>query len=115
MIVRQLDENGDWTLGNSLNNYLTGKDAIGQNIKTRLKEYLGDCFFALQAGIAWDVRLGKKEQEELLNSDVYRIIKNTDGVLGIINHQMVVKNRIATIQTHVQTVDDTLKVEVING
>lgn len=39
MITRALDKNNDWTFGNSQQNYLTGKDAIAQNIKTRLREY----------------------------------------------------------------------------
>ena len=115
MITRALDKNDDWTFGNSQQNYLTGKDAVAQNIKTRLKEYLGDCFFNLGAGIAWNQRLGRRGGEELLKSDTYRIIKNTDGVLGIIKHELVVVERRATITTIVQTQFGELTIEVING
>lgn len=113
--VRRLDADGDWSYGYSLNDYLIGKDAIGQNIKTRLKEYLGDCFFNLGAGIAWDIRLGQTQQEELLKSDTYRIIKDTDGVLGISEHNMTIQNRHALIQTRTQTSDGQLTIEVLNG
>lgn len=115
MIVRRLDNDNDWSYGYSAGDYLTGKNAIAQNIKTRLKEYLGDCFFNLGAGIPWDIRLGQTNQEELLKSDTYRIIKDTDGVLGIAEHNLIKQNREAIIQTHVQTSEGLLTIEVPNG
>lgn len=115
MIVRRLDDNDDWSYGYSKSDYLTSKNAIAQNVKTRLKEYLGDCFFNLGAGIAWDIRLGQTNQEELLKSDTYRIIKDTDGVLGIIEHRVNVHSRRATIQIIVQTFEGPQAIEVVNG
>ena len=115
MRTRKLDSNNDWCYGNSENDYLTAKAAIAQNIKTRLKEYLGDCFWALQAGIAWNIRLGQTNQEELLKSDTYSIIKNTNGVTRILEHSLVVAQRHATIQTLVDTIFGQIPVEVTNG
>lgn len=115
MIVRKLDKDGDWSYGNSIKDYLVNIDAVAQNVKTRLKEYLGDCFFDLLKGIDWDTRLGGKNQEDLLKSDTYSIIKNTDGVLGILNHELTVVNRIAYIKSKVETVYGQITIEVSNG
>lgn len=115
MIVRKLDKDGDWTYGNSIKDYLVNIDAIAQNIKTRLKEYLGDCFFDLLKGIDWETRIGQKNQEDLLKSDTYSIIKNTDGVLGILEHELTVVNRRAYIKSKIETVYGQIIVEVVNG
>lgn len=115
MIVRQLDANGDWTFGYSKQNYLVNKAAVGQNIATRLKEWLGDCFFNLLAGIDWEKRLGSTKQEELLKSDTYNIIKDTDGVLGVLEHTLSLQNRQATIITKVQTAYGELAIGVVNA
>lgn len=115
MKVRRLDRNGDWCYGNSINDYLIQKDAIVQNIKTRLKEYLGDCFWSLNSGIAWDIRLGQTNQEELLKSDTYSIIKDTSGVVSILEHSPVIKNRRANIKTLVDTIYGRETIEVQNG
>lgn len=81
-IVRALDVNGDWTFGKGRNNYLSGLDAVSQDISTRLKSFLGDCFFDLSAGIDWFNLLGSKEQLKL-NLAVTAVILNTQDVLSI--------------------------------
>lgn len=84
MIVRSLDVNGDWTFGKGKNNYLANNKAIVQNISTRLNSYLGDCFFALDAGIDWFNLLGSKNQIAL-ELAVRAVILNTDGVTSLVD------------------------------
>ena len=115
MKVRRLDKNGDWCYGNGANDYLTAKNAVAQKIKTRLKEYLGDCFWALDAGIDWNTRLGQTNQEELLKSDTYGIIKNTNGVTRILEHSLTMIERRAHIESLVDTVYGQVSIEVSNG
>lgn len=62
MRVRALNSVQDWTYGAGLNNYLTGTAAVAQAIGTRLSSFLGDCFFATNAGIDWFNLLGGKNQ-----------------------------------------------------
>lgn len=62
MRVRALTVLGDWTYGAGLNNYLTARNAVAQAIGTRLKSFLGDCFFATNAGIDWFNLLGNKNE-----------------------------------------------------
>lgn len=83
MIVRALDENFDWTFGAGFNNYKSNRDAVAQNIRTRLLSFLGDCFFATNAGIDWFNFLGSKNQTAL-NLAISAMILNTENVTGIV-------------------------------
>lgn len=82
MRVRALDGVGDWTFGKGQNDYLFGKEAIGQNIQTRVSSFLGDCFFDTAAGIDWFNLLGSKN-ELGLNLAISAVILNTPGVTRV--------------------------------
>lgn len=84
MIVRALDENGDWTFGKGRNNYKSGVLAVAQNIQTRLQSFLGDCFFDTAAGIDWFNLLGTKNQLQLKLA-ISSVILNTENVASIIS------------------------------
>lgn len=84
MIFRNLTLGGDWTFGQGYGNYLTGIPAIGLNIRTRIYSWIGDCFFALNAGIDWLNRLGSTNQKSLLDLELRRIILQSFGVAGIV-------------------------------
>ena len=83
MRVRRIDANNDWCFGSQSSDYMTDSNAVGLDIKLKLQEWLGDCFFALQNGIAWNVRMGKMNQKALLDSDVYNTAYNVEDVLSI--------------------------------
>lgn len=83
MIVRSLDNLGDWRFGKGKNDYLARTKAIVQNISTRLKSFLGDCFFAVDEGLDWFNLLGSKNQLQL-ELAVRAVIMNTAGVTGIV-------------------------------
>lgn len=82
MRVRALDSNFDWTFGSGLNNYKTMSSAIEQSISTRLKTFLGECFFDITAGLDWFNLLGSKDRLGL-NLAITASILNTDGVTSI--------------------------------
>lgn len=104
MRVRALDGNGDWQFGKGQNDYKVNQDAIAQSIQTRLKSFLGDCFFNIGAGIDWFNLLGSKN-EIALNLSVSAIILNTQNVTGIKELSFVVDtDRRVTIHYKVQTV-----------
>lgn len=83
MRIRNLDKKGDWTFGQSQSNYVRNAYAVILDIKMRLREWYGDCFFALQKGIPWNERLGNFNQKELLDRDILNTIQNTQGVLNV--------------------------------
>lgn len=82
MTFRTLDANGDWNFGAGLSDFAVDGEAVTLNIKTRLAEWLNNCFWNLRAGIDWPTRLGMGQQSNLL-SDIQQIILQSDGVVGI--------------------------------
>jgi len=104
MIVRALDENGDFTFGKSKADYLSNIDAIKQNIKTRLMEFLGDCFFNITAGIDWFTFLGGSKNPTALNLSISSIILNTMGVTGIRQLSISLINRNFSVNYDADTI-----------
>lgn len=104
MRIRNLDINGDWKFGSSQIDYVKEQKAVELDIKMRLNEWYRDCFFALQNGIAWSVRLGYHNQKELLDEDIKTVVLGTAGVLNISNFSSVVLNRkyMATMTIYTQ-------------
>lgn len=84
MITRSIDTNGDWNFGNGKGDYLEENTALTQNIKTRLKSFLGDCFFDTEAGVDWFNFLGSKNLSGLKLA-VGGVIINTVGVIELID------------------------------
>lgn len=89
MLVRaaKKSNNGslEWQFGHSFGDYKSGLSQIGQDIYTALGEWKYDCFFALENGIDWSTRMGKKNQKEFLDEDVQNIIRNRQGVISLVN------------------------------
>lgn len=83
MIVRAIDNVGDWLYGKGKNDYKTGREAVAQCIQTRLYSFLGDCFFATNEGIDWFNLLGSK-QRLALELAVSSTILNTENVTAIL-------------------------------
>lgn len=88
MIVRGLTPTGDWTYGTGGQNYLRDTYAVAQCIQTGLKSFLGNCFFATNAGVDWWDFLSGGNQT-LLNIAIGTQILNTPNVTGI---QMLLVN-----------------------
>ncbi len=82
MIIRNLDATGDWTFGKGASNYARNERAVNLNLQTRLKSWVGNCFFDLPAGIDWRTRLDKNQEQNLLD-DLRTLILQSYGVVGI--------------------------------
>lgn len=82
MIIRNSTDSGDFTFGKGASDYLKNGRAIAHNIKTRLLSWKGDCFFALAEGVDYNnlLDIGTKN---LLDSDIKRIILQSEGVIKI--------------------------------
>lgn len=87
-IVRALDQTGDWTFGGGTSNYLinssqaimSNNSAVGQQIRCRLLEFSGNCFWNPQAGLDWKTLLGQRNNQQLINLQAASVISNTPGV-----------------------------------
>lgn len=75
----------DWSWGNGRQSYFTAENAVAANIKTRLWTFLGECFFALNAGVDWWNLIGAKNPQAQANIILQcrTIIINSEGVVRI--------------------------------
>lgn len=100
MLFCNLDSDGDWNFGE----YVSDQKAIELNILTRLREWVGDCFFNNNAGIDWNNRLGKPVQTDAIAADVKNIILQSDGVVGIIDFSVTLSLRTLSISYTINTI-----------
>lgn len=100
------DESGNetWDFGHGLSSYVSEQAEIKQDIKCALKEFENDCFWALNNGINWRLRLGFKNQKEMLDADVIETIQNRYGVLSISNFVSNVFDRVYNCQCEIYTI-----------
>lgn len=114
MIVRELDNNHDWTFGRSKASYLTGSNAIAQSIKTKLMALKGNWFLNREEGIAWFDYLEKNPNVKQLEVDVRNEILKVSGVVEITEFdiQLDPVERYFLIQvTYIDIYNDTRGVE----
>lgn len=104
MIFRALDTANDWKFGKGKSDFLKENSAIGLNIKTRILSWKNDCFFDLPAGIDWNNRIGSKNQKDLLDADLKRIILDSEGVTGLESFSSSVNNRSYTADFSISTI-----------
>lgn len=117
MRFRNIDNNGDWCFGKGRNSYLSGNDALMMNIKTRLLEFLGDCFWDTGKGIDWWGLLGGKDIRRVV-VDVQRTVLQSYMVKRIVSLDYVLKNRTLYITLSIEFLDGEIltdTVEVINA
>lgn len=108
MIFRSLDELGDWNFGKGVQDFTSLNDAIGLSIKTRIQSWVGDCFFDMNAGIDWLNRLGSKNQRDLLELDLKRIIMQSEGVVKLLTFNTDLNGRSFSASYSVQTIYSTI-------
>lgn len=109
MLVRAISNNEDssareWVFCRGLSAYKNEQKAIEQDIKSALLEFKNDCFFALQNGIDWVTRIGRKNQQEQLDNDIITVIENRYGVVGVRDFQSVVLDRAYSCSCNVYTI-----------
>jgi hypothetical protein len=83
MIIRSLDTSGDWTFGLGKQNYLSGQDAIIQNIRTRLYEFFNNAFWNMEAGADWPRLLGTRGTKQEIILTCRAIILQSYGVNSV--------------------------------
>lgn len=117
MRFRNLDSNGDWCFGKGRNSYLMGNKALMMNIKTRLLEFLGDCFWDTGKGIDWWTLLGGKDLKRIL-VDVQRTVLRSYQVKRIVDMDYTLSNRTLSIRLSIEFLNGEIltdTVEVLNA
>ena len=93
MKFRALDSSGDWQCGAGLQSYFNEEQAVSTDIKTALKVFLGECFFALDFGVDWWNLIGARAgAEQNIILQCRQMIASREGVTKI-NRVDAVLNR----------------------
>ncbi len=105
MIFRTLTADGDWTFGKGINSYSQKLDAIVLNVKTRLKSWKNNCFFAPAEGIDYSNYLGYGTKV-FLDSNIKRVILKSEGVISLSSFDSVLATdeRKVTIKAGINTI-----------
>lgn len=113
MKIRATDTNGDWTFGKGKSNYRTELEAVAGNIKSRLLSWRGDCFFAPAEGVDYN-NFMDKGTKDLLDSDIKRVILQSEGVLRINTYDSRLDNSIRgfTAEANILTIYGDFLLEV---
>ena len=106
MQIHKLDKNKDWCYGHGLSDILADDDAIMLNIDTRLNEWVGDCFFAVQNGVDWYNGLDRG-MKEFLDRQIRDVIIESFGVVQILTYEsnLVNNTRKLTINVTLTTIN----------
>lgn len=103
----------DWNYGRGRSDYLRQKDALKENIRTRVLSWRRDCFFDTEAGVDWVNGLGNKGQRSNLEAQIRNVILQTPLVTGINSFFSTLDNRNLSIQYEVATefgdITDTIR------
>ena len=111
MIIRQLDLNDDWTFGRGKQCYISGNNAIALNLKTVLKSWQNDCFFAPSDGVAWSQILGQKSKD-IVSLSVKNAILGAYGVLAVKDFSLTIT---ATREAKLTFIIDTFYTQNYQG
>lgn len=100
MRVSALDSNDDWTMGKGRANYITGSEAIAQNVKTRLRSFEDDWYLDVTHGVPWIELFSNLGTQRRIVRAVERTVLQTEGVLSMSDIQVtnIDKNRRARIE-----------------
>ncbi len=105
MIIRATTATNDWLFGKGLQDYFINEAAIEANIKSKLLEWVGNCYFNLQAGVDWKNRLDVGQQQALV-VEIKQLVLQCYGVISILAFQanFISRTRVDTITMTLQTI-----------
>lgn len=110
-MIRALNKNHDWTY----NNHFNQLKEVAQNLKTRLLSFKSDWFIDLESHIDWWSILGQRGNESIIRSEITRVTLATANVNEILNLEIIVNQRKASIKLDVATDFGDVKMEFENG
>ena len=109
MRYRKQDENGDYTFGNSLNNFhIDNVDAVAQAIDTRLKLWVGEWFADVSDGTGWSQAILGKHSQNLYELTLRQRVLDTQGVISIQEFQ-------SALDPNTRSLVVTMVVETVYG
>ncbi len=110
-MIRSLTKQHDWTY----NKHFTQLNEVAQNLKTRLLSFKSDWFIDLESHIDWWAILGQRNNEGIIRSEITRVTLATANVNEIINLEIIVNQRKASIKLDVASDFGNINLEFDNG
>lgn len=90
MLHRRLDEDWDYVFGHNKNDYLSGRAAVGQAIKTRLLLLFGEWWEDQQDGLPLFEKIlassGSDRNLQAVDIIIRQRIEDTTDVLGVVQY-----------------------------
>ena len=116
MKMRNLDSTGDWTFGAGLNNYVFDTNAVKLDVKTAIREWVGDCFFNMDGGIDWINRM-EFGQDVQLDLDLRQLILSRPNVTGLntLSFSYNSTNRLFSVSYDITTVYGTAFNDIVSA
>lgn len=104
MIIRALDNENDVTFGQGKQNFLSGQNAIAENIQTNLYCFLRDCYFDIQKGVDWIRFMSVPTNAAEIKMSVRGTVLLCFGVTSINKLDVIVANRKINISMNINTI-----------
>lgn len=106
MRVRQLSPTGDYTWGQSQQNFLIDVPAaVGQCVQTRLLLFAGEWYLDTNVGLQLIGGVIGKVQQSVADSNILDTVNGTQGLLGVSNYSSQVDDqRNFTVQMTINTI-----------
>ena len=118
MIIRALDDDGDFVFGKGRQSYLNGQNAVALNIKTRLKMFKYDCFWdMINVWVDWLGLMRQKNTGNQIALSCRSVILKSFGVTRLNQISASVVNRKLSIKYNCNStfsVQNNQQVEVLS-
>lgn len=114
MRYRKLDENGDYSFGNSQSNFMANTpETVGQAVLTRLNLWIGEWFADISDGTGWDTSVLGKGTESLFELTLRQRVLETPGVDRVTDFQATFDGDVRRLSVEI-TIDTVYGVAIIN-
>lgn len=107
MIIRAFNPATDVQFGQGRENFLSGQNAIAENIQTRLYSFLRDCFFDIQSGIDWIRFFSVPTKSQEIELSCRGIVLQSYGVVKVNSIEVLVVDRRINISMNINTIFTT--------
>jgi len=113
MRYRKLDANGDYSFGQSQNNFWVDvPDGVAQAVKTRLALLQGEWYLDSTEGTPYSTKILGTGTKDLYDIAIRDRILGTTGVNSIVSYSSSLNNRILSVAVTIDTIYGTTQITV---
>lgn len=99
MAFRKTDSQGNWLFGHGLADYANREEEIALDVKTALQEWVGNCWFNVDAGVDYATYLSTPGTQEELRQSIGQVVASRGGVSQVLDVAIIsIENRVINIK-----------------